>query len=105
MEPGDVWLAVLDPTIGSAIQKTRPCVVISPLAMNDNLRTVIAAPMTTGSREAGFRIPVTFQGKTGLILLDQMRALDRVRLLRQLGSIRPQTLTAVQRALQAMFVP
>jgi mRNA interferase MazF len=67
---GDVWLAALDPTVGSEIQKTRPCVIISPPEMHDHLRTVTVAPMTTGSRSAPFRVPVTFQGKNGLILLD-----------------------------------
>ena len=71
MKAGDIWLAQLDPTVGSEIQKTRPCVVISPDDMNAHLRTVIVAPMTTGSRPARFRIALTFQGKQGLILLDQ----------------------------------
>ena len=69
---GDIWLAALDPTLGSEIQKTRPCMVISPPEMNDHLRTAIVAPMTTGSRPAGFRVGITFQGKTGLLLLDQV---------------------------------
>jgi len=77
---GDVWLAALDPTIGRKIQKTRPCVVISPAEMHDYPRTVIAAPMTTGSHVAPFRITVHFQGKSGLILLDQLRTLDKQRL-------------------------
>ena len=66
MKAGDIWLAQLDPTLGSAIQKTRPCVVISPDEINAHLRTVIVAPMTTGYRPAAFRIPVTFQGQPGL---------------------------------------
>ena len=78
---GDVWLVALDPTVGSEIQKTRPCVIISPPEMHDHLRTVMAAPMTTGSRPAPFRIPVNFQGKYGLILLDQVRTLDKRRLI------------------------
>ena len=65
MKTGDIWLAQLDPTVGSEIQKTRPCVVISPNEMNAHLRTVIVAPMTTGSRPAGFRVALTFQGKQG----------------------------------------
>lgn len=67
MKTGDIWLAQLDPTVGSEIRKTRPCVVISPVEMNAHLRTVIVAPMTTGSRPAHFRIPLTFQGKQGLL--------------------------------------
>jgi len=69
MKTGEIWLAQLDPTVGSEIQKTRPCVVISPNELNAHLMTVIVAPMTTGSRPAHFRIPITFQGKQGLIVL------------------------------------
>ena len=76
MKTGEIWLAQLDPPVGSEIQKTRPCVVVSPDEMNAHLRTVIVAPMTTGSRPAGFRVPLTFQGKQGLIMLDQLRAQD-----------------------------
>jgi mRNA interferase MazF len=105
MRVGDIWLAQLDPTVGSEIQKTRPCVVISPDDMNAHLRTVIVAPMTTGSRPARFRISLTFQGKQGLILLDQVRTLDRARLVQRLGALRPVTLTATLQTLQAMFAP
>jgi mRNA interferase MazF len=102
MKTGDIWLALLEPTVGSDIQKTRPCVVISPTDMNGHLRTVIVAPMTTGSRPARFRIALTFQGKQGLIVLDQIRMLDRVRLVKRLGALRLATLAAT---LQAMFAP
>ncbi len=105
MKTGDIWLAQLDPTVGSEIQKTRPCVVISPPEMNDHLRTVIVAPMTTGSRLAHFRIPLTFQGQQGLIVLDQIRTLDRARLVKRLGALRPATLLANLQTLQAMFAP
>jgi mRNA interferase MazF len=105
MKAGDICLAQLDPTVGSDIQKTRPCVVISPDEMNAHLRTVIVAPMTTGSRPARFRVPLTFQGKQGLILLDQVRTLDRVRLVQRLGTLRPVTLRSVLQTLQAMFAP
>ena len=91
---GEVWLTNLDPTVGSEIQKTRPCVVISPAEMHDHLRTVLVAPMTTGSRPAGFRMPIKFQGKEGLILLDQIRALDKGRLVRRLGALAPATFSA-----------
>ena len=87
MKTGEIWLAQLDPTVGQEIQKTRPCVVISPNEMNDHLRTVIAAPMTTGSRPAGFRVPVSFQGKHGLTVLDQMRT-HHSRLIKRLGALR-----------------
>lgn len=83
MKTGEIWLAQFDPTVGSQIQKTRPCVVISPNEMNVHLRTVIVAPMTTGSRPARFRIPLTFQAKQGLIVLDQLRTLDRGRLVKR----------------------
>ena len=102
---GQVFLVALDPRRGSEIRKTRPCVVVSPDDMNAHLRTVIVAPMTTGSYPAGFRIALTFQGKQGLIVLDQIRTLDRVRLVRRLGSLRPPTLALTLRTLQAMFAP
>jgi mRNA interferase MazF len=105
VKAGDIWLAQLDPTVGSEIQKTRPCIVISPDEMNAHLRTVIVAPMTTGSRPAAFRIPLTFQGKSGLILLDQIRTLDRIRLVKRLGALRPLTLATALNTLQAMFAP
>jgi mRNA interferase MazF len=105
MKSGEIWLAQLDPTVGSEIQKTRPCVVISPDEMNAHLPTVIAAPMAAGSRPEQFRVPLTFQGKQGLIVLDQIRTLDRARLVRRLGALRPSTLTATMRVLQAMFAP
>ena len=103
MKAGDIWLAQLDPTLGSEIRKTRPCVVISPVEMNAHLRTVIVAPMTTGSRPAAFRIPLTFQGKQGLIVLDQLRTLDRVRLVKRLGALRASTLSSTLQTLRAMF--
>lgn len=68
---GEVWLVTLDPSVGSEIRKARPCLIVSPPEMHDYLRTVIVAPMTTGARPAPYRIAVTFQGKRGLILLDQ----------------------------------
>ena len=105
MKTGEVWLAQLDPTVGSEIQKTRPCVVVSPVEMNLHLRTVIVAPMTTGSRPAGFRVPLTFQGRQGLIVLDQLRTLDRSRLIMRLGALRQATLASTLGTLQAMFAP
>ena len=105
IKTGDIWLAQLDPTVGSEIQKTRPCVVISPDEMNAHLRTVIVAPMTTGSRPAAFRVPLTFQGKPGLIVLDQIRTLDRVYLIKRLGALRAPTLATTLHCLQSMFAP
>lgn len=103
MKRGEIWLANLDPTIGSEIQKTRPCVVVSPPEMHDHLRTVIVAPMTTKSRPAPFRIALTHAGKTGLILLDQMRAIDKIRLTKKLGTLSSKTLTATLSTLQEVF--
>lgn len=100
---GEIWLAALDPAMGSEIRKTRPCVVVSPAEMHDYLRTVIVAPMTTGSRPAPFRIPVSFGGKRGLILLDQVRTLDKTRLLKRLGSTSTKTLAATLDTLQEVF--
>ena len=105
MKTGEIWLAQLDPTLGNEIQKTRPCVVVSPDDMNAHLRTVIVAPMTTGSRPAAFRVPLTFRGNLGLIVLDQLRTLDRIRLLQRLGALRAPTLAQTLRTLQAMFAP
>ena len=100
---GGVWLACLDPTIGSEIQKTRPCVVISPPELHDYLRTAIVAPMTTGSHPAPFRVPLNFEGKSGLILLDQIRTLDKTHLIRKLGTIDGKTLTETLAVLQELF--
>lgn len=100
---GEVWLVALDPTIGSEIQKTRPCVVVSPPEMHDFLRTVMVAPMTTGSSPAPFRIPVSFRRKTGLIVLDQVRTLDKQRLVRRLGAVEGKTLRATLACLRDVF--
>jgi mRNA interferase MazF len=100
---GEVWLAALDPAVGSEIQKTRPCVVVSPPEMHDHLRTVTVAPMTTGSRPTPFRVPVSFQGREGLILLDQLRTLDRQRLVRRLGAVTAKTLSLALATLREAF--
>ena len=100
---GEIWLVNLDPTIGSEIQKTRPCVVISPPEMHDHLRTALIAPMTTGSHPAPFRIPVRHGGKQGLILLDQMRAVNKVRLGKRSGAIAPGILSATLATLGEIF--
>lgn len=101
---GEVWLAALDPTVGSEIQKTRPCVVVSPPEMHDYLRTVIVAPMTTGSKPAPYRVPVNFEGKKGLILMDQIRTLDKTRLVARLGAVSPKVLSSALSVLQEIFV-
>jgi mRNA interferase MazF len=100
---GEVWLAALDPTIGSEIQKTRPCLVVSPDEMNAHLRTAIVAPMTRGSRPAPFRVALKFKGKEGLILPDQMRTIDKTRLVKRLGKVDTATMGAVLVVLGEMF--
>jgi len=102
---GEIWLANLDPTVGSEIQKTRPCVLISPPELHDYLRTVIVAPMTTDTQPAAFRVPLTFQGKSGLVLLDQLRTLDKMRLVQRLGTVQPATLEKILITLQEAFAP
>lgn len=103
MKRGEIWLVNLYPAVGSEIQKTRPCVIVSPPEMLDHLRTVIIAPLTTGSRPAPFRIAVTHGGKRGFILLDQMRTVDKTRLLKKLGTVSAKTLTSTLTTLQEMF--
>lgn len=100
---GEVWLAALDPTVGSEIQKTRPCLIISPPEMHDHLRTVIVAPMNTGARPAGFRVAMKFKGKDGLALLDQIRAIDKRRLVKRLGAVTAPVLAATLATLRETF--
>jgi mRNA interferase MazF len=100
---GDIWLVNLDPTIGSEIRKSRPCVVVSSPEMHDHLRTVIVAPMTTKSRAAPFRIAVAHGGKKGLILLDQVRVVDKIRLAKKLGAISAKTMMTTLATLQEIF--
>ncbi|WP_281743641.1 type II toxin-antitoxin system PemK/MazF family toxin [Polynucleobacter yangtzensis] len=100
---GEIWLINLDQTIGSEIKKIRPCIVVSPQELNDHLRTVIVAPMTTKGRSAGFRVPITHDGKKGLILLDQIRSIDKLRLVKKIGKSNPKTLSASLSVLQEAF--
>ena len=99
----EVWLVTLDPTQGVEIQKTRPCLIISPDEMNQHLQTVIVAPMTTVTRPYPVRVPVRFQGKRGQVALDQLRAVDRQRLVRKLGTVSASTAQAVSATLLEMF--
>jgi mRNA interferase MazF len=103
MKRGEVWLAALDPTVGSEIRKTRPCLIVSPDELNAHLRTAVVLPLTTGSRPAPFRVPVRFEGKEGLLLPDQMRTLDRRRLVKRLGAVEKETLTAALAVLRELF--
>ncbi len=100
---GDIWIVNLDPTIGSGIKKSRPCVVVSPAELHDHLKTVIVAPMTSKGFAAPFRVPVTHAGTKGLILLDQVRTVDKVRLAKRLGAVSPKTLSATLATLQEVF--
>ena len=101
----DVYLINLDPTLGSEIQKTRPCLVISPDEMNRFIRTVIVAPMTTKGTAYPTRVACKFQGKSGQVVLDQIRTVDKTRLVRRLGKIDNQTQTEVLSILGEMFSP
>ncbi len=103
MRRGEIWLVNLDPTVGSEIKKSRPCVVVSPSELNDHLRTVIVAPMTSKGFGAPFRVPVTYAGTKGLIVLDQLRTVDKVRLVKKLGTVSAKTLSAALTTLQEIF--
>ena len=100
---GDIWLVNLDPTIGSEIKKSRPCVVISPPELNSLLRTVMVAPMTTKGFPAPFRVPITHAGTKGLIVLDQLRTVDKSRLAKRLGAASTKTMALVLATLQEFF--
>jgi len=101
----DIFLVRLDPTKGAETAKTRPCAVVSPNELNRAIATVIIAPMTSVRRGWPTRIEVTFQGKTGEIALDQIRAIDKIRLVKKLGSLNPETADAVLDALGELFAP
>jgi mRNA interferase MazF len=99
----DVYLVNLDPTIGSEIQKTRPCLVISPDEMNRNIRTVIIAPMTSAQKEYPTRVSCSFRKKEGQIVLDQVRTVDKARLIQKLGTIDSRAQLDVISVLQRLF--
>ncbi len=99
----DVYLINLDPTVGSEIQKIRPCLIISPDEMNRHIKTVIVAPMTTAGKAYPTRVFCKFQGKKGQIVLDQIRTIDKSRLIKRAGAIDPQIQAEVISTLQSMF--
>jgi mRNA interferase MazF len=99
----DVWLVNLDPTIGSEIQKTRPCLVVSPDELNLHIGTVIVAPMTTKGRRYPTRVACQFQGRSGQIVLDQLRTVDKTRLVKRLGQVSPRAQQATLAILAEMF--
>ena len=101
----EIFLVTLDPTQGSEIRKTRPCVVVSPDEMNRHLRTVIVAPMTTRGKTYPSRISLEFRGKQGHVVLDQLRTVDQGRLVKRLGALKEETALQVLRALGEMFSP
>ena len=100
----DVYLVLLDPTVGSEIQKTRPCLVVSPDEMNHYLATVIVAPLTTAARPYPSRVGLRFKGKRGQAALDQIRTVDRRRLVKRLGKIGSRTVASVKSIISEMLV-
>jgi mRNA interferase MazF len=102
---GEVWLVGLDPTVGREIRKTRPCLIVSPDSMNRFLSTVTAMPLTNGSQPAGFRVQVQFNNTDGLLLADQIRTLDRARLIKRIGTLDDVTVEAALAVLRDMFSP
>jgi mRNA interferase MazF len=103
MVRGEVHLVRLDPTLGSEIEKTRPCVIVSPDELNAHLRTAIVAPMTTGGRAYPWRVRCRFQNRSAYVVLDQLRTVDRERLVKRLGVINAATMADVLGGLQEMF--
>ena len=99
----DVYLTNLDPTVGSEIQKTRPCLIISPDEMNRHIRTVIVAPMTSAGKEYPTRVPCNFKKKKGLIVLDQIRTIDKTRLIKNIGTLDSETQLKVTSVLHELF--
>jgi mRNA interferase MazF len=100
---GDVFLIDLNPTRGGEIHKTRPCVIVSPDELNKHVRTFMVAPLTTGSHIYPFRVPCRFAGKSGHVVFDQIRTVDRERLVRRLGKLSPNTMARALAILQEMF--
>ena len=101
----EVYLVNLDPTVGSEIRKRRPCLIVSPDEMNHCIRTALVAPMTTKGQTYPTRVVCRFQGKEGQVVLDQIRTVDRSRLIRKLGRIDPKVAEKVLEVLQEMFAP
>ena len=101
----DVFRVNLDPTVGSEIRKSRPCVVVSPDEMNRYVRTVVVAPLTTAGRLYPSRVPVRFAGKDGQVVVDQLRTVDKVRLARRLGTLEALEAAAVLEILREFFAP
>ncbi len=103
MKRGEVWWVALDPTLGSEIQKTRPCLIVSPDVMVGGLRTVIVAPLTSKGRAASFRPTISIKGTSGFILLDQVRTVDKSRLRNKMGRVSDDTLNRALAMLRWIF--
>jgi mRNA interferase MazF len=104
MEQYDICLINLDPTIGHEIKKTRPCVIISPNEMNNHIGTIIVAPMTTKSHKYPTRISITLQGKISWIVLDQIRTVDKIRIVKKLGKLNSKAIKEVKQIIMEMLV-
>jgi mRNA interferase MazF len=99
-----IVLVNLDPTLGSEIQKTRPCVIVSPNEINDNLRTVVIAPMTSVSRKYPTRVKVKHNNQEGWIVIDQLRTIDKIRIVKKFDSLTEKEIRACKRVIQQTFV-
>ena len=104
MEQYSIYLVNLEPTIGHEIKKTRPCVIISPDEMNQHISTIIIAPMTTKSHSYPTRVPLTFKGKKGWIVLDQIRTVDKRRAIKKIGKLSPNKIAEVKNVINEMLV-
>ena len=100
---GEIWIVKLDPTVGSEIRKTRPCLIVSPAEIHDHLRTAIIAPLTSKGFSAAYRISIKLGGRDSIVLLDQIRAIDKSRLTKRVGALAPVTLSAVLSLITEIF--
>lgn len=104
MRQYDIFVVALDPTVGHELKKSRPCAILSPDEMNQHISTVIIAPMTTKSHPYPTRVPLEFQGKSGWVVLDQLRTVDKSRLIKKIGELKPGTFKKVKAVIEEMLV-
>jgi len=104
MKQYEVYLINLDPTIGHEMKKTRPCVVISPDEMNENIVTVLIAPLTTKSHNYPSRVAISFDGKKGWVVLDQIRVIDKIRSIKKLGKLKENEIRKMKKVIMEMLV-
>ncbi|MCX6563051.1 MAG: type II toxin-antitoxin system PemK/MazF family toxin [Candidatus Aminicenantes bacterium] len=104
MRQYDIFIVDLDPTIGHELKKSRPCILLSPDEMNQHISTVIITPMTTKTHPYPTRVPLEFQGKSGWIVLDQIRTVDKSRLIKKIGELKPGTIKKVKAVIEEMLV-